>query len=100
VRTLDLPEIQELRSRLKPELPIFGHLVSADGEILVSGISDAVATSENGAIEVVVDWNSDVDPAPRVIEGYRKQIGAYREHTAAKRALLVMMTASKVIEVR
>ena len=48
----------------------------------------------------MVDWKSDVDPAPRVIEGYSKQIGDYRKHTGAKRALLVMMTAGEVIEVR
>ena len=100
VRTLDLPEIRELRSRLRPELPIFGHLGSTDGETLVSGISDAVATSENGAIEVVVDWKSDVDAPPHKIESYAKQIGDYKKHTGAKRALLVMMTAGKVIEVR
>lgn len=100
VRTLDLPEVRELRSRLKPELPIFGHLGSADGEILVSGISDAVATNESGAIEVVVDWKSDVDLSPRMIESYSKQISDYRRQAGAERALLVMMTAGKVIEVR
>ena len=99
VRTLNLKEIRELRSQLKPEVPIFGHLVSVVSEILVSGVSDAVALNQNGAIEVVVDWKSDVDPAPGRIEGYSKQISDYRKHTGAKRALLVMMTAGKVIEV-
>jgi hypothetical protein len=99
VRTLSLKEIRELRSQLKPEVPIFGHLVSVVSEILVSGVSDAVALNQNGAIEVVVDWKSDVDPAPGRIEGYSKQISDYRKHTGAKRALLVMMTAGKVIEV-
>jgi hypothetical protein len=62
--------------------------------------SDAVATNENGAMEVVVDWKSDVDAPPRMIESYSKQIGDYKNHTGAKRALMVMMTAGKIIEVR
>ena len=49
VRTLNLPEIQKLRPRLLPELPIFGHQDAGDSEILISGIADAVAPDDSGA---------------------------------------------------
>ena len=99
VRTLDLPEIQKLRPRLLPELPIFGHQDAGDSEILISGIADAVALDDVGGTEAVVDWKSDVDASPRMIEHYRRQIDDYRKRTGAKRALIVMMTSGKTVEV-
>ena len=99
VRTLDLPEIQKLRPRLLPELPIFGHQDAGDSEILISGIADAVALDDVGGTEAVVDWKSDVDASPRMIEHYRRQIDDYRRRTGAKRALIVMMTSGKTVEV-
>jgi ATP-dependent exoDNAse (exonuclease V) beta subunit len=99
VRTLDLPEIQKLRPRLLPELPIFGHQDAEESEILISGIADAVALDDVGGAEAVVDWKSDVDASPRMIEHYRRQINDYRRRTGAKRALIVMMTSGKTVEV-
>jgi ATP-dependent exoDNAse (exonuclease V) beta subunit len=98
-RTLDLPEIQKLRPRLLPELPIFGHQDAGESEILISGIADAVAPDDAGGTEAVVDWKSDVDASPRMIEHYRRQIDDYRKWTGAKRALIVMMTSGKTVEV-
>jgi ATP-dependent exoDNAse (exonuclease V) beta subunit len=99
VRTINLPEIQQLRLRLLPELPIFGHQDAGDSEILISGIADAVALDEVGATEAVIDWKSDTDASPKLIEHYRRQIDDYRRRTGAKRALIVMMTSGKTVEI-
>jgi ATP-dependent exoDNAse (exonuclease V) beta subunit len=99
MRTLALSEIKELRHRLVAELPVFGCSSIGDGEILISGLADAVALDESGAIDVVIDWKSDVAPDVAALDHYRQQIGDYRKQTKAKRALVVLMTAGKVIEV-
>jgi exodeoxyribonuclease-5 len=99
VRTLNLPEIQKLRPRLLPELPIFGHQDVGGNEVLISGIADAVAADDTGRTEAVVDWKSDVDASPKMIEHYRRQIDDYRKRTGAKRAIIVMMTSGRTVEV-
>ena len=98
MRTLRLPEIVTLRPRLVPEHTVYGHLTDTDGDVLVSGIADAVAGSDSGQIEAVIDWKSDVvmDAAKQNI--YQGQLEAYCKHTGAARALLVLMTLGKVIE--
>lgn len=98
MRTLRLPEIATLRPRLVPEHTVYGHLTSTDSDNLVSGIADAVAVDGNGRIEVVVDWKSDVVMATERLNTYRGQLEAYRKHTAASRALLVLMTPGEVID--
>jgi hypothetical protein len=71
-RTLNLPEIAPLRSRLVPEHSVFGHGTTAEGELLVSGIADAVVLDGQGGIEAVIDWKSDVNPSPKAVDHYRK----------------------------
>ena len=99
-RTLALPEVGELRERLLPEHSIFGQERTAAGEILVAGVADAVALDAQGGIETIVDWKSDVAPSQSTIAHYYKQIDEYRRHSGAKRALLVMMTAGRIMEAR
>jgi PD-(D/E)XK nuclease superfamily len=84
-RTLNLPEVAQLRERLVPEHTIFGSKTSPVGEILISGVADAVAPDGQDGIDVVVDWKSDVDPSQSTIAHYFKQIDEYRRHTGAKR---------------
>ena len=99
MRTLNLPEIARLRSRLVPEYSVFGDRTNAEGEVLVSGIADAIAPDGQGGIDAVIDWKSDVNPSAEAIDHYRKQIDQYRRTIGAKRALLVFMTPGKIIEV-
>ncbi len=99
LRTLMLPDVAALRQRLVPELPLFGSEVRDGQDILLSGQADAVAFDETGAIDVVVDWKSDVSPEPSSIDHYRQQIGDYRRQTKAKQALLVFMTTGQVVDV-
>jgi ATP-dependent helicase/nuclease subunit A len=98
-RTLQLPQIAELRPRLLPERTIYGRETCGNEETLISGIADALALAPDSTIDVVVDWKSDVDPDTASLAPYRAQLGTYRAVTGTSRALLVMMTAGKVIEV-
>ena len=98
MRTLSIPEIAALRSRLVPEHTVYGRLTNPEGDILVSGIADAVAADSDGKIELVVDWKSDVEINTTKLTGYRGQLEAYRNFTGASRALLVLMSSRKVIE--
>jgi ATP-dependent exoDNAse (exonuclease V) beta subunit len=99
VRTLNLPEIAELRPRLIPEHAVFGSEGDGRTETFVSGIADAIAYGVNGKVEVIVDWKSDVTMNADKLAAYRAQLGDYRKQTNAERGLLVMMTASKVLDV-
>ncbi len=99
LRTLALPDVAALRPRLVPELPVFGSAARDGEEILLSGQADAVAFDGTGAIDVVVDWKSDVAPDTSTIAHYRQQISDYRKQTEAKRALLVFMTTKQVVNV-
>jgi ATP-dependent exoDNAse (exonuclease V) beta subunit len=98
LRTLNLPEIAQLRPRLLPECRVYGRETSANGEILTSGTADAVALSTDSTIDVVIDWKSDVELDAGKLNAYRGQLEAYRKATGAPRALLVLMTSGKVIE--
>jgi hypothetical protein len=82
-----------------PEHSVIGHRTTAQSEVLVSGIADAVAPDGEGCIEAIVDWKSDVNPSPKAVDHYRKQINEYRQNTGAKRALLVFLTQANIIEV-
>ncbi|HUS96192.1 MAG TPA: 3'-5' exonuclease, partial [Hyphomicrobiaceae bacterium] len=99
IRTLNLPEIAALRPCLMPELTIFGSTSDGTTETLISGIADAVAPDENDGIDAIIDWKSDIEIDPDRLAGYLKQLGAYRKETGAKRAMLVLMTAGKVVNV-
>lgn len=98
MRTLHLPEVAALRSRLVPEYTVHGHTTGAGDDHLVAGIADAVAIDDDGTIEVVADWKSDVSVYPAKLDVYRGQLEAYQKNTSAKRALLVLMTQGKILE--
>jgi ATP-dependent exoDNAse (exonuclease V) beta subunit len=95
-RTLELPEIVELRYGLVPEYWVYS---GAEADNLVSvtaGIADAVALDDAGQLKVVVDWKSDVAPTATVAEQYRGQVRDYLAATGAASGLVVYMTSGKV----
>ena len=99
LRALALPEIAALRPRLLPEYPVYSS-VEVDGqEDASAGIVDAIAFGPDGEPEVVVDWKSDVDPAPEMLEHYRSQVRAYLDMTGAGRGLIVLMTSGTIVSV-
>ncbi|MNY76439.1 hypothetical protein D3C86_2160180 [compost metagenome] len=67
---------------------------------MASGIADAVSFAPDGKPQVVIDWKSDVDPAPETIDHYRAQVGQYLAMTGALRGLIVMVTSGRIVEVR
>ena len=99
VRTLNIPEIAQLRPRLVPEHTIYGSQANDDDEIIVSGIADAVAYDAEGRIEIIVDWKSDVDIDTGQLTSYRGQLDAYRRQTGAPHAFLVLMTTGKLMAI-
>ena len=99
IRALALPEIAALRPRLLPEYPVYSS-VEADGqEDASAGIVDAIAFGLDGEPEIVVDWKSDVDPAPEMLEHYRSQVRAYLDMTEAERGLIVFITSGTIVSV-
>ena len=73
MQTLALPEIATLRPVLLAEFPVFAIRAKKDEEIVTAGIADALIVGPDGRPVVVVDWKSDVGPAPRlwIITGRR-----------------------------
>ena len=98
-RTLDLPEIAELRPRLQPEFWVYAESDAERTLSLTAGVADAVALDEAGRIKVVIDWKSDVDPAPGVVEQYRAQVRDYLAATGAQFGLIVFMTSRRIVRV-
>ena len=99
VRTLSIPGIARLRPRLIPEYAINGSRMDADREIIVSGIADAIAYDNEGRIETVVDWKSDVAIDAERLNSYYGQLDAYRRETSARNALLVLMTPGQIVAI-
>lgn len=95
-RALQLPEIVALRPRLLPELRVYAATVSDRILTLTAGVADAVAIDETGRIEAVVDWKSDVDPAPATIDIYRGQVREYLAATDARLGLIVFLTSGHI----
>ena len=87
-----------LRRVTKSEPPPQGP--SCNNATLTAGVADAVAINEKERIDAVVDWKSDVDPAPNQLEIYRGQVLDYLAATGASRGLIVFMTSGRVEHVR
>ena len=98
-RTLQIPEIAELRSRLSPEFRVYAGTADEQALTLTAGIADAIAADDTGRIEVVVDWKSDVSPGQAETEQYRGQVSDYLAATGAPRGLIVFMTPGSFVEV-
>ena len=99
LRSLALPEVAAVRPRLVAEFPVYGSTETDTYEEATAGIVDAIALDEDGAPQVVIDWKSDVDPAPETLDHYRAQVRAYLEVTGAERGLVVLATRGIAISV-
>jgi len=99
LRALALPEVMALRPRLLPEMTVLSTETEGARTTFVGGVADAVAYEENGHISAIIDWKSDVDPAPAQVELYREQIHDYLKTTRAAEGLLVFITTSRVVRV-
>ena len=95
-RGLHLPEISVIRAHLLPECAVASSTPDGDIEAVTLGVADALVVGPDGRIDKVVDWKSDVDPAPAVVAGYRAQVSAYLTATGAAEGLLVFLTNGSV----
>ena len=100
VRALSLPEIAVLKPRLMPEFPVYASTLKDTHEEVTAGVADAIAFDSDGAPQVVIDWKSDVNPSPEILEHYCSQVRAYLDMTKTDRGLVVAMTSGTVILVR
>ena len=66
---------------------------------MAAGIADAIAFGDDGTPQVVVDWKTDVAPAPETLEHYREQVRAYLDVTEVERGLIVLATLGVIIPV-
>ena len=96
VRALSLPEVAFLRPRLVPEFAVYAAADMGAHEEAAAGIVDAIAFDADGKPEVVIDWKSDVEPAPETVEYYRAQVHVYVEMTGSECGLVVFVTSGIV----
>ncbi len=98
-RTLALPEIAVLRPTLVPEFPVYASAQDEEGERVTTGFTDAISFGADGQAEVVIDWKSDVNPAPETVDHYVRQVRSYLGMTGTPRGLIVMVTSGQVVPV-
>ncbi|AWN42587.1 UvrD-helicase domain-containing protein [Methylobacterium durans] len=98
-RALRIPQIAEIRDRLRAELPVFGFESLADEDQATAGVVDAMTHDATGRPDVVVDWKSDVDPSDAVLTDYRHQVARYLFATGARLGLIVLVTSGRVVPV-
>jgi len=101
LRAWRLPEVAELHGRLLAEVAVSGaeHDDSTGGEVIWSGIADAVAVDSEGRPEVVLDWKSDRAPTPETLAHYREQVRAYLRLTGAREGIVVLAARDEVLRV-
>jgi ATP-dependent exoDNAse (exonuclease V) beta subunit len=99
-RTLQLPVVAQCRPLLRPELGVFKLRAAGNGKATaITGIVDAITQGKEGRPEVVIDWKSDVAPAPETRQHHAAQLREYLDCTDAARGLVVYMTTGEVQEV-
>jgi len=99
LRSLSLPEIAALKPSLLSEFSVYASTQTADGEEVCGGVADAIAFGPDGRPEVVIDWKSDVAPAPETLAHYRSQVRAYMDMVEADKGLIVLATLGIVVPV-
>jgi hypothetical protein len=82
-----------------PEITVFSAETDSERTTYVGGIVDALALGQDGSVDVVIDWKSDVDPSVSQVEVYRTQVRDYLTATGAKEGLLVFATTGGIEKV-
>lgn len=97
--TLESPEIAALRPSLVPEFAVYASSWVDGSEQVVTGVADAIGLDPRDGSDVVVDWKSDVDPAPETLDHYRSQVRSYLKATGIGKGLVVLVTSGIIIQV-
>jgi len=101
LKTLSLPVVQEFRTCLKPEIPLFSSGEPDDNRVtLISGVADAVAFRNESAIELIFDWKSDVNLDSSSRTAHVRQMQEYLQAADCRRGAIVYMTAGVIHEVQ
>ncbi|TXN27671.1 UvrD-helicase domain-containing protein [Methylobacterium sp. WL19] len=98
-KTLALPKVAAIRSKLVPELPVYGSAQDDGFELAIFGIVDALAIGDDGKPVLVVDWKSDVNPTPATSDHYRSQVRRYLDVTGIPEGMVVYVTTGDVLTV-
>ena len=96
LRGLALPAIRAVRDRLVPECTVSASESTLDAERITLGVADAVAREADGTLSLVVDWKSDVEPAPETTARYREQIATYMAACGGRNGMIVFLTTGQV----
>lgn len=91
--TLELADVAALRNHLMVESSVWGQ---REEGVLLAGRADALVVA-NGTIVGVIDWKSDVSPAPQLKASYAAQLDDYVGATGAVAGVLVFMTTGELI---
>jgi hypothetical protein len=67
------------------------------GKITACGVADSMAHDAKDRIEVITDWNSDVDIDVERLNSYRGQLGAYGRRTGASHGFLALTAMAEAI---
>ena len=100
LRALAVPEIVACRARLLPEMTVFSAEDDDRSTTYVGGVADAVAYQPAGAIDLVIDWKTDVNPTAQQVQLYREQLRDYLTATGAPEGLLVFVTSGQLVRVK
>lgn len=95
-RAWSLPEVAALHDRLFAELDVAGRSEHVGVEHLTHGIADAVAYAPDGTPDVVIDWKSDVAPAPETVQNYRAQVASYVRLLGVREGWIVFATSGRL----
>jgi exodeoxyribonuclease-5 len=79
-----------------PEITVFSAETSDDRTTYIGGVVDALALGQDGTVDIVIDWKSDVDPSATQVGFYRAQVRDYLAATGAKEGLLVFVTKGRI----
>ncbi len=101
LRAWHVPEVAALHGSLLAEVAVAGaeHDHGTGGEVIWSGIADAIAVDPQGRPEVVLDWKSDRAPTPETLAHYREQVRAYLRLTGAREGIVVLAARDEVLRV-
>jgi ATP-dependent exoDNAse (exonuclease V) beta subunit len=93
-KTLEIPDIAQIRYGLVPELSIFGILPDMS-HARVSGRADAIFIEANEP-RAVIDWKSDIAPSQADVDLHAAQLNTYMRAAKIDRGALVYLSTATV----
>jgi ATP-dependent helicase/nuclease subunit A len=101
MRTLNLPLVRDNRKRLVTEVNVRRAEKRGPSVLqLASGVADAIAPTEAGGVDLVIEWKSDVELTSASPKDHRAQLSQYMKATGCSSGAIVYMTLGQVDEVR